>query len=201
MEMERRFLSHEVRLDEVEGERRMVGYGAVFNSLSEDLGGFRELIKPGAFQQAITDDDVRSLFNHDFNLVLGRNRAGTLLLREDETGLRYEIVLPETSYAQDLAASMARGDVDQSSFGFRVVEESWREPTEEQPYPVRVLHQVNLFDVGPVTIPAYPQTSAQVRSYIQQLTAHGGATAGGAAQRADGRLATMRRHLDLLERL
>lgn len=203
MDIERRFFTREIRMETDEnGQRKLIGYGAVFEQLSEDLGGFREMIKAGAFAQAIREDDVRSLFNHDFNLVLGRNRAKTLRLAEDEEGLRYEIDLPDTSYANDLVASMERGDVDQSSFGFRVVEESWREPTDDQPYPIRVLHQVKLYDVGPVTIPAYPQTSAQVRSYIKEnFTAAGGATGGGAEPAHVGRLARLKRKLDLLERI
>ena len=195
MVLERRFLSDEVRLDEVEGERRIVGYGAVFNALSEDLGGFRELVLPGAFSRAAQKDDVRALFNHNPSLILGRNRAGTLRLTEDERGLHYIIVPPETQYARDLIVSLERGDVDRSSFGFEVLEESWRSPTEAQPYPVRILHEVRLYDVSPVTFPAYPQTSAEAREKAREIG--GQAAPNKPTDTARGRVGVLRRKVEL----
>jgi HK97 family phage prohead protease len=202
-EIERRFLTRplEIRANGDE-PRRIIGYGAVFEQLSEDLGGFKEMIKFGAFTETIEKDDIRSLWNHNTLYVLGRTASGTLALIEDDLGLRYEVIPPDSPYAQDFFQSVDRGDVDQSSFGFRAIEESWINPTDEEPLPIRVLRRVKLYDVGPVTFPAYPTTSAEARAKIQEINdlvsqATGQATEQGAA----GRLALKRRHLELLARL
>lgn len=200
--IERRYLSGELRAVEKDGRRLIVGYAAVFEQMSDDLGGFREIVMPGAFTEAV-GGDVRATYNHNPEMVLGRTKAGTLILVEDDIGLRYEIVPPDTQYARDMMISIERGDVNQSSFGFRVVEESWRNPTEQQPWPVRVLRKVNLFDVSPVTFPAYPSTSVAVRDMARQLAQAGRATGGatkGDNQGAAGRLALRKRRLQLLER-
>lgn len=137
------------------------GYAAMFDRRSEDLGGFREQIAPGAFRDTIKTADVRALWNHDPNFPLGRNGAGTLRLSEDKTGLLIEIDPPETTYAQDLMVSMRRGDVTQMSFGFFVKDEDWSKEDGEN---IRTLRKVELFDVSPVTFPAYPDTQVAVRS-------------------------------------
>jgi HK97 family phage prohead protease len=140
---------------------RMVGYAAVFDSNSQDLGGFEERIAPGAFAEAIDRDDVRALFNHDSNYVLGRNRSGTLRMTEDDHGLRVEIDPPDAQWAKDLMVSMGRGDIDQMSFGFRVKEDQWEKRDGKN---IRTLKSVELYDVSPVTYPAYLDTSIAVRS-------------------------------------
>ena len=139
----------------------LTGHAAVFNSPA-DLGFFREQIAPGAFTDAIQKDDVRALIDHDSRLVLGRNRAGTLRLAEDQTGLAVEIDAPDTSYANDLLTSMKRGDITQMSFGFRALVEKW---DETQDPPLRTLEKVELFDVSPVTFPAYADTQISVRAF------------------------------------
>ena len=96
----------------------IVGYAATFNQSAEIGGYFTEVIAPGAFADAIAKDDVRAVFNHDENLVLGRTKSGTLRLFEDAIGLRYEIDPPDTQTARDLIESMRRGDISQSSFAF-----------------------------------------------------------------------------------
>lgn len=146
-----------------EGEaRHIVGHAAVFNTETDIGGWFREKIAPGAFARAIAQDDVRALFNHDANYVLGRNKAGTLTLSEDDKGLAIDIVPPDTSFARDLLVSLERGDVSQMSFGFRVLKELWDDTGDTA---VRTLVEVELFDVSPVTYPAYPTTDAAVRSF------------------------------------
>lgn len=164
--VERRgFVIDGLKIERRDGEpAKIVGHAAVFNSLSEDLGGFRETILPGAFADAIGRDDVRALINHDSNLILGRNRAGTLTLSEDSQGLYIEISPPDTSYARDLMVSMERGDINQMSFGFSVAPggASWGETTDG--VYVRTLSKCNLFDVSPVTYPAYTQTDVALRS-------------------------------------
>ncbi|WP_333641883.1 HK97 family phage prohead protease [Mesotoga prima] len=162
--MEIRTIQSEFRVENKEGKAQISGYAAVFNELSDDLGGFREKIQPGAFSEAIVNDDVRALWNHDSNYVLGRNKAGTLKLSEDERGLHYVVDLPDTQWAKDLSESIKRGDVTQSSFGFIVDSDEWAKQDGET---VRTLTKVTLFDVSPVTYPAYPQTSTSARSILE----------------------------------
>lgn len=140
---------------------RIVGHAAVFNQWADIGGFFRERVRPGAFARAIREDDIRSLFNHDANLILGRKKAGTLELKEDETGL-HTVTLPgDQTYARDLLASLERGDVDQMSFGFRTLKDEWNY---EARIPERTLIEVELFDISPVTFPAYPTTDVGVRT-------------------------------------
>ncbi len=146
-----------------DGKRRIVGHAAVFNQLSEDLGGFREQIAPGAFADAIKTDDVRALFNHNPDHVLGRNMAGTLQLSEDSRGLAIEIDPPDTQLARDLLVSMERGDINQMSFGFSVRPNGQNWAKDDSGQVVRTLTKVRLFDVSPVTFPAYPQTDVAAR--------------------------------------
>ena len=152
------------RADDVAtGESKLIGHAALFNSEAVIAGFFREVIAPGAFTEALKrKDDVRALFNHDANFVLGRTAAGTLTLSEDKRGLKYEVTTPSTSWAKDLVLSIARGDVSQSSFAFRVERESWPK-VERDALPLRVIEQVELFDVSPVTYPAYEDTTVSAR--------------------------------------
>lgn len=136
------------------------GVASVFNQLSEDLGGFRETIDPASFGSLINTCDVFALINHDANLVLGRNKSGTLRLSEDNTGLNFEVDPPNTTYANDLLAVMARGDMDKCSFAFRVADEYWEKVDGED---IRHITKfASLHDVSVVTYPAFPQTSAQL---------------------------------------
>jgi HK97 family phage prohead protease len=117
----------EIRADKGDdGTLRLIGHAAVFNKKSEEIFGFREIVLPGAFKKSIKKDDIRALWNHDPAHVLGRNKAGTLRLREDDEGLRTEIDLPDTQMARDLHTSVKRGDIDQMSFGFRTISDAWR---------------------------------------------------------------------------
>ncbi len=144
----------------------IVGYGAVFYREGDAdteyplWGNVVERIMPGAFDRAIREDDVRSFFNHDANLVLGRNRSQTLRLSVDAVGLRYEVDPPDTQAARDLVVSLERGDVDGSSFMFVPEEVVWRETDELE---VREIVSVQLWEVGPVVFPAYEGTTSGVR--------------------------------------
>lgn len=164
-DIERRILCKEVRVDTTGDKPAIRGYAALFNTLSEDLGGFREQLSTGAFADALGHSDVRALINHDPNLVLGRNKAGTLAMREDAAGLYVEITPPDTQAARDLVTSMQRGDVNQMSFAFTVAKEdqAW---TRDGTGPwLRTIKKVSrLYDVSVVTYPAYPQTSAAARA-------------------------------------
>jgi HK97 family phage prohead protease len=140
------------------------GYASVFDSWSEELGGldtFKEKVVKGAFSQTIKEDDIRALFNHDPNYVLGRNKADTLQLKEDEKGLHVRIIPPTTQWAKDLMISISRGDITQMSFGFTVELDKWKF---ENGIDVRELLKVKLFDVSPVTFPAYSETECAIRS-------------------------------------
>jgi len=141
--------------------RTVEGYASVFNSMSEDLGGFREIILPGAFKNAL-GDDVRALYNHDSNYLLARTTSGTLELKEDEKGLYYRFEMPNTSYGNDLLELYRRGDLTQSSFGFTVDKDSWRM---EEGQHIRYIESVSsLFDVSAVVYPAYVSSSSGLRS-------------------------------------
>lgn len=149
--------SHEVRSDA--DTNKITSYSAVFNSWSKELWGFREIIRPGTFTKTIQNSDIRCLFNHDPNLILGRNKAGTLDIEEDSKGLRYTVSLPGTSYAQDLKQSVMRGDITENSFWFDTISDRWgTEEIDGQKWEIRELLEVTLFDVSPVTFPAYPGT-------------------------------------------
>lgn len=160
--LERRIIGCEIEKRDDE-KPRIIGHAAVFNSVT-DLGFFREKVAPGAFTKSIKEDDVRALYNHDSNYVLGRNTAGTLILAEDERGLKVEIYPPETQWAKDLLTSIERGDISQMSFGFTVDKESWERGDKNEP-DLRTLEAVKLWDVSPVTFPAYPETDVAVRSH------------------------------------
>lgn len=168
--LERRVFSLEhIELREDGDTPEIVGYAAVFNSLSEDLGGFREEIAPGFFDDVL-GDDVRALFNHDPNYPLGRTAAGTLALEQDSRGLKVRISPPPTQWAEDLQVSMRRGDVSQMSFGWYTEEDEWSKGKDGL-VTRRLIKAERLLDVSPVTFPAYPQTSVEVRAKVDQLTA------------------------------
>ena len=150
-------------------ETRLVGYAAVFNQRTDIGGMWIEEIAPGAFRAAIADGaDVRALFNHDANHVLGRTVSGTLTLREDETGLRYEIAPPSTAIGQSVVESVRRGDVTGSSMGFAVRAQEWTRAATPGELPVRRITEIDyLRDVGPVTFPSYEQTTADAEARSQ----------------------------------
>jgi len=145
-------------------QQTLLGYAAKFDVMSENLGGFREQIAPGAFTDVL-NNDVRALFNHDVNHVLGRTKACTLRIAQDDVGLYYEVDLPDTQAARDLVTSIDRGDVSQSSFAFRVAPngDNWHE--NDDGIIVRTITKVSrLYDVSPVTYPAYPDATVGKRS-------------------------------------
>ena len=149
--------------DDGDTEIRFTGHAAIFESptwIGPPKWGFQEVIARGAFAKTIGESDVRFLINHDPNLILARTTAGTMTLAEDKIGLAVDADLAQTSYGQDLAVSLERGDMSQMSFGFRVVRELWEE-IETEPGVVierRTLQEVELFDVSSVTYPAYEDT-------------------------------------------
>jgi HK97 family phage prohead protease len=163
--MERRFIpATELRVKEDRRGALIEGYAALFNTRSEGLPGFTEVIQPGAFAKAIQSSDVRALWNHNPDYVLGRVKSGTLEIVEDERGLKITNTPPDTQWARDLMVSMRRGDVDQMSFTFKLARggATWKE---ENGTLIRTIHEMaEVGDVSPVTYPAYPDTSVAVRS-------------------------------------
>lgn len=175
MDLERRTYAAAIELREEGGKPHIVGHAAVFNSLSLDLGGFKEQIFPGAFAEAIQRDDVRGLFNHDSNWILGRNLAKTLTLTEDARGLAIDIIAPETQLIRDLVLEpIRRGDISQMSFGFSVRPGGQDWAQDDGGNIVRTLKNVRLFDVSPVTFPAYPQTDVALRELAEWRAARPG---------------------------
>lgn len=169
---ERRYFDVEVRADDESATPRIVGYAAKFNRDSQPLGfsQFIERIAPGAFSKTVKEADVRALGNHDPNIVLGRNKAGTLRLSEDKVGLRYDVDIDvENPIAMSWYRMVKRGDISQSSFGFQVVKDEWDYPSQDGEPMVRTLKEVRLFDVSPVTFPAYLDTESEARKAFRGL--------------------------------
>ena len=154
---------------EVDGNK-LTGYGAVFNQYA-GLGGYLETLAPSAFDAVLADpsSDVRSFFNHDSSMLLGRQSAGTLRLSVDSHGLAFELDLPETSYANDVRSLAARGDLTGMSFGFMAGEEQWSTLGARD---LRTHVSVaKLIEVSPVSLPAYPGTTVHLRS-LEHIPTH-----------------------------
>ena len=154
---------------ELRGEdesRHIEGYGSVFNSRSLDLGGFQEIIAPGAFDGVIERSDVKALLDHNAEkgiLARSRNGKGSLSLELDERGLKYSFDAPHTNLGDEVVEGLKRGDYSQSSFAFTVESESWTK--EEDGSYLRTINKIgNLYDVSIVANPAYTDTSVALRS-------------------------------------
>jgi hypothetical protein len=173
--IERRFFCTELRAESQGDETAIVGYAAKFNTVSHDLGGFREKIAPGAFTRTLRENaDVRCLMNHNPSLIMGRTKSGTLTLSEDNVGLRFRSVLPDTQAARDLHTLVKRGDIDECSFGFTVAAngQNWTEEKSRDNsdwYAMRTLTDVDLLDVSAVTYPAYPNTQVGARAMFPDV--------------------------------
>lgn len=169
MEKEVRFIpveGLEIRKDESGEPRGIRGSAAVYDSTTVINGMFEERIAPGAFDEAM-EGDVRGLFNHDPNFPLGRTSSGTMELRSNGDGLQYDIPeLPKTR--ADVLEAIQRGDVTGNSFSFRLdsdADEEWEDRSDEGKLPLRTIKRIGkLFDVGPVTFPAYADTTVSARS-------------------------------------
>lgn len=146
------------------GRNRIGGYAAVFDSESEDLGGFIEVVKPGAFSRSLAGSpDVVALVHHRPELVLGRTSAGTLRLNQDNRGLAFEVDLPDTQTGRDIMVSIDRRDIKGASFAFTVPKngDKW---TFTDDRALRELLDVDLHDITMTAIPAYKDTEVARRS-------------------------------------
>ena len=161
-----------------DGAPVIVGYASVFYSAGDPGTAYRmwddieERIMPGAFDRALKEgDDVRGLFNHDASQVLGRTKSGTVRLSVDAKGLRYEIEPPDTQAGRDVVKLIERGDVSASSFGFIPEDTTYREEKREGESALYVIERnsVRLFDVSPVTFPAYEGTEASTREALADI--------------------------------
>jgi HK97 family phage prohead protease len=171
---EKRYLkSAELRVVQEEGKRPMlVGFAVVYDSLSEELGFFREKIQAGAFTESLKTADVRALIDHDPSQLIGRNKSGTLRLFDKPKGLWVEIDLPDTSYARDLLVKIDREDLDGMSFGFKVLPEGDTWFTDEEGQTLRTVVKAEIDDVSAVTYPAYTETSIARRSLDSWTSIH-----------------------------
>jgi HK97 family phage prohead protease len=152
----------ELRADD-SGQQKMSGYFIEWGKRSNPIMGFFvEQFQRGAFRNL--SGDIRALWQHDSKMVLGRTTNGTLKLSEDDVGVRFEILPdPEISWHRDALRSVQRGDVTQMSFMFRGMKDAWDDQSDPD-YPIRTVLEAELYEVSPVTFPAYPQTNVGVRS-------------------------------------
>ncbi len=166
-EIERRYTRVEARAGS--DGKTITGYAAVFNRESSNLGGFVEVVDPAAFNKSRGDGwpDVIARYNHDDNMLLGTTAAGTLRLALDNTGLGYDVTPPASR--ADVLELVQRGDVQKSSFAFQTFDDDWS--ATDQGFPKRTLLSVRLVDVAPVNVPAYPDTSAGLRSLARKFDA------------------------------
>lgn len=171
-ELERRYTAAPVEARAArENRNRIGGYAAVFNRYSQNLGGFVEQVDPAFFNKSRGDGwpDVIARYNHDDNMLLGTTAGGTLDLRVDGTGLTYEVEPPQAR--ADILELVQRGDVRKSSFAFRVTTDGDEWSLTDQGFPLRTLLSGQLVDVAPVNIPAYPDSTAGLRSLAKHMHA------------------------------
>lgn len=134
-----------------------------YNSFSADLGGFREVLKPGVFTKSLKEGSIPVLWNHETRYVCGRNTAGTAKFTDTDTGLEFEAELPNATWASDMWESIKRGDVRGVSFGFVVINETWKD--QDKNIMTRELNEVQLYEVSAgVTFPAYPKSKCDARN-------------------------------------
>lgn len=170
-DMERRYRKFETRASEDGKGLTLYGYIALYDSLSDvltdaDGESFIEVIKPGAFTKSLNRNDIRALWNHSTDHVLGRTASGTLTLTEDQQGVAFSLQLPETQCGRDLAVLVNRGDVSGCSFGFFASLERCTSVSNE--LPLRELLEVDVLECSICTFPAYPETSCHIRSLRSQ---------------------------------
>lgn len=167
--IEQRFHRTELRADSMGDEPALVGYAAVHNSESQDLGGFKEVCAPGCFDRSLRDgNDVKFLVNHNPDTIMGRVGNKTLQLWTDSRGLKFRVVLPKTQAARDLYESVKRQDMCQCSFAFTVRDQEWSDVRDGNGdmYALRTLRDVDLLDVSSVTYPAYSATDVSARQFF-----------------------------------
>lgn len=197
----------EARAAEDEEFIRITGYGSV-SGRKYDVFGFKEQVAPGAFAKTLEESpDIRGMFNHDPNFLLGRTKSGTMVVKEDKKGLSYEIRADKLDpQAQSVSRKIARGDVDGSSMAFFVRKEEWEKDSDGRPK-LRTITEVELVETGPVTMPASPSTTAKIQRSLEETGIDFESITGFAIKRRAGFSLSMAeedlisRTIDRLERL
>ena len=161
MKQTRAFPLMDVRAVSDDNGKAIEGYAAVFNSATDIAGQFTESIKRGAFKKSLEENDAVALWQHNSEMPLGRVSAGNLEIEEDKKGLKFRLKMPDTTWAKDAYESIRSGIVRGMSFGFSVIKETWDEPAR-----VRELLEVKLYEISPVTFPAYEATEVEARAII-----------------------------------
>lgn len=175
--MERRIISVELRASQSGNQLRIGGYAARYNVRSNMLNGdFKERIRSGAFDRVLAGEpDVVATFNHDQNVILGRTTAGTLQLRSDSKGLRFDCDLPDTQAARDVHTLVKRRDLNSCSFAFLGTDEEWTDEEDDEDNGTRARRRIavrnitnfhRLIDCSVVSSPAYPGTSVDARNIV-----------------------------------
>lgn len=160
----------EARSNDETGIKTIAGYAAKYNADSQILRDwwgdeFIETIAEGAFDNSLRSNTIKALYNHNTDNVLGSTKSGTLRLESDLVGLRFEIDLPNTTVANDLYESVKRGDVDGTSFGFKVIDDKWsKTEVEGKEIMKRTLLEIDLYEISPTPFPAYEDTEVDCRS-------------------------------------
>lgn len=177
-------------------DAKLQGYAVLYNTSSVDLGGWRERFAPGAFTDSLRDyPDIFALWQHNTDQVLGRTAAGTLTINEDQNGIAFTIEPPDTQAGRDAVALIKRGDVSQMSFAFSVNENGSKWEKIDGVW-VRTVLSARLYEVSPVTWPAYPQTSVTAHSLTITLPDDHPLSLDSRA-----RLEALRLRLDLIEKI
>jgi len=174
-----RHIVHEFESRTLDGSKAQIsGYASIFNKASQVLGGgFVEKIQKGAFGKTLQErgtqtsrDDIKALFNHSTDLVLGSKRAGTLRLSEDSKGLHYEVDLDlDITHHRSAFKMIERGDVTNSSFGFDVIEERWSVPENSDDPVLREVLETRLYEVSPTPFPAYQDSTVSAERSFKGL--------------------------------
>jgi uncharacterized protein len=157
---------HTDELRAIEGDEPVVsGRAIVYDSWSEDMGGWREIINPGAVE---LEDDLRVLFDHDTSMVIGRTKAGTAHANDDGMGVVMRATPPNTTWAKDMLESMRRGDIDQMSFRMLVLDDDYTYDSQAD-IVRRTINRALVSELSVVSMPAYAETAATTRSRIQEV--------------------------------
>jgi HK97 family phage prohead protease len=161
-----RFAGIDLRAVSSDGKMTIKGRPAVYGSLSKNLGGFREVLLRGCFDESLDDPEIYATFNHDDSKIIGRVSAGTLQVSSDSIGLTMRCELPNNTVGKDLHESIKRGDITKMSFGMYVQDDAWDVAEDErgQKFERRSVKKARIFEVSPVTTPAYDASSVSARS-------------------------------------
>lgn len=193
----------ELRAEGDNGQRKIAGYGIVYNRKAKIGDDYEEVIRPGAARKLLeTKPDIKCALNHNRMYLFGRTKSGTLELEENQSGVKYTANPPEAQWAKDAIASIERGDIDGSSFTFAVGPEGEKVTRQSDGTILREIFEFSrIGEMGPVTDPAYISTTANVRSaeeardaYVANLRAQEQANEIADSQRA---LTLRRKKLDL----